>query len=191
MEEHGIIRVRQFHQDDQLQVIRLYREAMLSYTLENSIPEIPPLCRKFVEGKCGPGGDMHDINQYFLQQGPPSNFFVAINDRDEIIGCVGAIPSSQWNQAEFIELVRMCVANSYRGSGVGNILLKAFEDWATSLGFKKINLNTLDGMLPAVKFYMKNDFKLVKSLVINPRRNKKKASNHIVNSVHFVKELFS
>jgi GNAT superfamily N-acetyltransferase len=183
--------VRVFTRDDQLEVATLYRNAMSSYTNENSIPEIPALCRKFLEGKCGPGGDIFDIEKSYFSGDTRSTFLVAVNSsNNQIVGCVGAIPSTQFSPDKYVELVRMCVDNEYRGSGVGILLLEEFERWGYSLSYKHFNLSTLDGMLPAVKFYSKNGFIIHKTYPVNQRGRKKKlACQRVVNSIVFVKHL--
>lgn len=191
----GII-ARQFQREDQDAVIQLYLNGLSWYSEENSIPEVPAITRRFANARCEEGGDMHDVEAYFIRgDDQRRNFFVAVDteNNNRVVGCVGAIPSTEFDPNEYMELVRMSVDTTYRGSGVGAVLMQAFESWAREMGYSKLNLTTLDGMKPAVKFYTKNGFEICKDkqqrldltkygIVTTERSN-------AVNVVHFVKTL--
>jgi N-acetylglutamate synthase-like GNAT family acetyltransferase len=186
--------VRQFREKDQSKVLELYRTGLLSYTNANSVPEVPPICARFVEGRCAPGGDMHDIVQNYLTGDKRNNFFVAEEEETgKILGCVGAIPSTEFDPNEYMELVRMSVDPTSRGSGVGVKLLETFENWARSQGYKHVNLTTLDGMQAAVRFYSKNGYNMLKDkeqrLDLSKYGIVAGEGSHAVSVVHYVKQL--
>ena len=156
------ITVRQFRKEDQERVVELYLAGLHSYTEENSIPEVPKITRRFAEARCTNDGDMVDIEKSFLRDDHRKTFLVAEDESGKVVGCVGAIPSTEFNPDEYLELVRMSVDHSCRGSGVGVKLVEAFEDWARSQGYKHLNLTTLDGMKSAFRFYSKNGYQLIK-----------------------------
>lgn len=186
---------RQFQREDQDAVIQLYKNGLTWYSSENSIPEVPPLTKRFAEARCEEGGDMYDIEAYFLRGDRRNNFFVAYDseNNNKIVGCVGAIPSTEFDPDQYLELVRMSVDTSYRGSGVGSVLMNAFESWAHQIGYQRLNLTTLDGMQPAVKFYTKNGFEIVREkeqrLDLTKYGFEANEKANSVNVVHFVKNL--
>jgi N-acetylglutamate synthase-like GNAT family acetyltransferase len=189
-----MIRTRQFRKEDQEAVVEVYRKGLCSYTNENSLPEIPQLTSRFVESKCCPEGDMYDIElSYIAGNDKRSNFFVAEDEAGKIVGCVGVIPSTEFDPNEYLELVRMSVDNNCRGAGVANKLLEALEDWARLQGYNKVNLTTLDGMVPAVKFYSKNGFRRLydkeESLDLTKYGFAENEKSNAVNVVHFTKQL--
>ncbi|MGY3781874.1 GNAT family N-acetyltransferase, partial [Streptococcus gallolyticus] len=61
-----------------------------------------------------------DIENSYQKQG--GQFWVAINERKEMLGCIGLVALEQDNVA----LKKMFVSKNYRKAGLGKELLKAF-----------------------------------------------------------------
>lgn len=59
---------------------------------------------------------------------------------------------------EAVEIKRMYTAPEYRGRGLASQVLKALEEWALELGYRKSMLETGRRQLEAVQFYPKNKY---------------------------------
>lgn len=142
--------VRQFAKEDQDQVVTLFWEGKRAY----ADPIVSFLNNHFATEKAGPNGDISDIYKHYIEHDNTikKNFWVAAQGSN-IVGMVGAIPSTQHDPNESLELVRMTVSSSVRRSGVGTRLVKQFEQYARENGFKYVNLSTLTNMKAAVSFY--------------------------------------
>jgi len=95
-------------------------------------------------------GSDHDFYNQFNGLEKIKNAVVLYID-DEPIGC-GAF--REFNK-EAVEIKRMYVKPSQRGTGAANRILKELEDWAKETGFKKSILETGERQVEAVKFYHK------------------------------------
>lgn len=60
--------------------------------------------------------------------------------------------------AESVELKRMFVALSHRGTGVGRAVLVALEEWAQALGYRAVVLETGTRQAAAVRMYERNGY---------------------------------
>lgn len=164
--EEDSIFIRKFEESDQCAVAELYRSAFVIY--QDYIPEVAHGTAWFIEDKLREGGDMNTIYQSYITNDPRKCCWVAVHRGEgRIVGFVGAVPSTEFDPNEYIELVRMAVDSSHRRFGVAAKLLAAVADWGRSIGCSKVNLSTLDGMKPAVAFYLKNGFALVREVEIN------------------------
>ena len=76
-----------------------------------------------------------------------AHHFLAISSAGERIGCARLLPNGQ--------IGRMAVLKSFRGKGVGRLLLDACIEEAKRLGFTKV---TLHAQTHAAEFYRKADF---------------------------------
>jgi GNAT superfamily N-acetyltransferase len=187
------IRVRPFLPSDQDEACALWVNGLKSHTPEISVPEMCTCIARYMEAKCKPEGDMYNIENYYQKSDPRKNFFVAEDMMSgKLAGCVAAIPSTELNGDEYLELVRMSVDGAYRGSPVGPLLVKSFEDWAGSVGYKKVTLTAYNVNIPACKFYTKQGYRVLEdqqpklppsAYYISP------AEEAIVGLVYFVKDL--
>ena len=91
-------------------------------------------------------------NFYCVKNG---NFWVALED-DEVIGTIALIDIDN-NQSC---LRKMFVHKDFRGKekGVGQLLLDALIDWCKEKNIKEVYLGTIDTMIAAHKFYIRNGF---------------------------------
>lgn len=186
--------VRPFQVQDQSYVVQLYRDSLAWYTSENSAAGIPSVLKSLADSRCGPDGDLHDVQKTYQTGDKRRNFFVAVDQAtNKIVGFVGAIPSIEFNPDEYMELVRMAVDVRYRGVGVGLKLVQAFESWARDQGYGKVNLTTLDGMRPAMRFYPKHGYiecaEKEQRLDLTKYATASGEDAHSAKLVHFVKVL--
>ena len=95
--------------------------------------------------------DLHSIFKT-----PNSNYFVAITDGN-IVGGGGYFPTEGLN-SDTCELVKMYINASFRGKGIGKILLDQAIEHAIKDGFKYMYLETLPQLSLAVNMYKKYGF---------------------------------
>ncbi|MFZ1528212.1 MAG: GNAT family N-acetyltransferase [Ferruginibacter sp.] len=82
----------------------------------------------------------------------------------EYIACAGI----RKIDAENAELKRMFVKEAFRGKNIGSTLLKMALQLAKDCGYKKVKLDTLNSMLPAMELYKKYGFKEIPAYYHNP-----------------------
>ena len=100
--------------------------------------------------------DLDAISNFY--QTKKSNFWIAVSGR-KIIGTIALLDYGRNGY-----LKRMYVDKKYRGFGIAKDLLSTVLKYSKSEGFKKIYLGTFKEMKSAKKFYLKNNFKKIKSL---------------------------
>jgi len=82
------------------------------------------------------------------------NFWIAINERDEVIGTLGL----RNIDSEICQLKNFYVEEKYRGTGISKNLYNICMDFAETNGFKRVTLATYEKFDRAVSFYKKNGF---------------------------------
>jgi len=85
---------------------------------------------------------------------------------DEYVGCV-AIREQEY---EVAELKRMYVKPGAQNKGIGNALLQEAILLAKKYMYKKIRLDTLSDMAPAIKLYRKSGFYSIPAYYFNPQK---------------------
>lgn len=189
------VRIRRFERADQSEVSAFYRTAFSTYTKENTIPEVVGLSSWFISDKLKEGGDMSDVCQLYTENEDKRKcFWVAVElETNKVVGCVGAIPSTEFDPNEYMELVRMGVDPTFRKAKIGSRLLRQVEEWGIENSCKYVNLSTLDGMLPACGFYKSNGYTVDHIVPLEPEKivSAEFLAGNVVNVVHFVKCLRS
>jgi putative acetyltransferase len=84
----------------------------------------------------------------------------------DYIGCI-AIRSIDDSVAE---LKRMYVKPAFQKHGIGSMLLEGALSLANTLGYKKIRLDTLSNMTPAINLYKKYGFYEIPAYYYNPEK---------------------
>ena len=82
-------------------------------------------------------------------------------------------------EKDIAELKRMYVQPAFQKKGIGDVLLNMAIDFSKKAGYKKVRLDTLDTMNPAMALYEKNGFYKISAYYFNPEPN----------AVYFEKEL--
>ena len=85
------------------------------------------------------------------------NHVVVAYQNEQAIGC-GAFRKFDANT---VEIKRMYVKVTYRGSGVANTVLSFLEEWASEEGFTKCVLETGNRQIDAIKFYKKSGYRSI------------------------------
>ena len=99
--------------------------------------------------------------------GEPSGAIFLLQQENEFIGCVAI----RKKEHDIAELKRMYIKPAYRKSGGGSLLLSTALNKAIELGYKKIRLDTLATMIPAINLYKKAGFYEIASYYFNPEEN--------------------
>lgn len=95
--------------------------------------------------------DIYDIkNTYQKNNG---NFWLVIDDTDNIIGTIGII---NYNNGRAY-LKRFFLDKKYRGQGIGKLLLNKVAMYCKEKSYKSIFLGTTEEMTSGIKFYEKMD----------------------------------
>ena len=98
-------------------------------------------------------GEDHEFYNQFNSLKKINNVVVAYQN-EQAIGC-GAFRKFDANT---VEIKRMYVKVTYRGSGVANTVLSSLEEWASEEGFTKCVLETGNRQIDAIKFYKKSGY---------------------------------
>jgi putative acetyltransferase len=105
----------------------------------------------------------------------PEGGIILCRNEEAYIACVAVRKIS----IDTGELKRMFVQPQYQGKGIGKILLAKSLSLARQCGYKKIQLDTLNYMLPAIELYKAHGFYEIPAYYHNP----------IATAVYFEKEL--
>lgn len=79
------------------------------------------------------------------------NFWIAVDEKDEIIGTIAVYKHSDSD----IEIKRLYVRKDYRGEGLSKALYEKVMELCRENSFKKIFLGTYDRLENAIYFYLK------------------------------------
>lgn len=94
----------------------------------------------------------------------------------EYAGCIAI----RKKEEEVAELKRMFVRTAFQGRGIGKALLTDAIQHATDLRYKKIRLDTLNNMIPAISLYKQFGFYEIPAYYFNPEPT----------AVYFEKQLY-
>jgi putative acetyltransferase len=110
-----------------------------------------------------------ELNEIDIQYNKPHGGLILIIDAKsgEEIGCVGI----RRFEDQVAELKRMFIKESHRNKGLGKELLCRAIELSKDHGYKKIRLDTLDTMKPAMALYEKYGFKETSAYRYNPHDN--------------------
>jgi putative acetyltransferase len=94
----------------------------------------------------------------------PHGGIILCKEAGAFIGCVGI----RKIDSENAEMKRMWIQPGHQGKGIGNALLKKATELAKTCGYKKIKLDTLNTMTPAMNLYKRNGFVEIPAYYHNP-----------------------
>ena len=97
----------------------------------------------------------------------PHGAIFLLVEENEYTGCVAI----RKKEKDIAELKRMYIQPACRKSGSGSLLLSTALNKAIQLGYKKIRLDTLATMIPAINLYKKAGFYEIDPYYFNPEKN--------------------
>lgn len=111
--------------------------------------------------------ELETIEEHYSR--PTGVLILAKNDKSSLLGCFAlrALKSS------ICELKRMYVRKEARGLGIGKEMLRESIEIGKKLGYKKMRLDTLPTMGPAIALYQKMGFYEIEPYRFNPIKGTK------------------
>jgi putative acetyltransferase len=97
----------------------------------------------------------------------PNGAILLSKNENTFTGCVAV----RKKENGIAELKRMFIKMEYRKEGIGALLLQNALEIAKALHYKKIRLDTLDTMIPAINLYKKYGFYEIEPYYFNPEKN--------------------
>ncbi len=97
----------------------------------------------------------------------PTGVIVLAKKENDFIGCVAV----RKKENDIAELKRMYIQPSCRKEGIATLLLEKSLAIAKELGYKKIRLDTLANMIPAINLYKQHGFYEIEPYYFNPEKN--------------------
>ena len=98
--------------------------------------------------------------------GPPVGGIILCKKGSAYAGCIAI----RKIDAETAELKRMYVRPEFQQLGIGNALLQDALALAKKYHYKKIRLDTLSNMTPAINLYKRNGFYEIPAYYFNPEK---------------------
>ena len=114
---------------------------------------------KIVEWKDEYFADYFDLSMEWLRDYDivePIDIEIITHPHEKVLN-VGTISMIRMDDDCF-ELAKIGITKSFRGLGIGNLLMEAAINYAREKGAKKIILFTIDMLVPAVNLYHKYNF---------------------------------
>jgi len=138
MKEKQWPRLRPANNRDCEEITNLVYEVLKEYNLK---PD--PACTD---------ANIRDIEHSYFERG--GTFYVLEEEDGSIIGAYGLYPVDR----QTCELRKMYLYNSYRGKGLGKLLLEDGLSKARQIGFKKMTLETASVLKEAISLYKSYGF---------------------------------
>lgn len=107
-----------------------------------------------------------ELLQLKQMYGPPAGGIILAKNENDFVGSVAI----RKIDAETAELKRMYVKPSSQKQGIGNRLVEEAILLAKECGYKKIQLDTLNTMHPAIKLYKQYGFYEIPAYYYNPEK---------------------
>lgn len=95
-------------------------------------------------------GDEHSFYNQFNCIEHLNHVVLVINDQTAV-----ACGAFKQYDSQTVEIKRMFTATAARNQGIAGIVLNELENWASDLGFKKVQLETGQRQTEALSFYQK------------------------------------
>jgi GNAT superfamily N-acetyltransferase len=109
-------------------------------------------------------GFTSELNSLETMYGPPAGCLLLARGDSDFVGCIGV---RRWS-ADSCEMKRLYVRDAARGAGVGRALVLAAVSSATSMGYRRMLLDTLSDMSAARRMYVALGFRECEPYCHNP-----------------------
>ena len=100
-----------------------------------------------------------------LKYGPPGSDLILAYWNDEVAGCIAL---TKMKDAEACEMKRLYVIPAFRKNKIGRELVNTLIDSAKEKGYKKMRLDTLTKLQPAIQLYQQYCFINISPYYHNP-----------------------
>lgn len=99
----------------------------------------------------------HGIKYYQEALNDPECVTFVAEENGEAVGYIALAPKDlSYRKHKYIEIDNMGVSPSYRGKGVGSMLIQKAKEWAKEKGYTRIFVTSYSGNESAIGFYKKN-----------------------------------
>lgn len=105
-----------------------------------------------------------ELSELSRMYGAPTGCIILARESQEYIGCIAVRKIG----ADTAEIKRMYVKPLSQQSGTGTLLLNEAVEFAMKAGYARIQLDTLNSMLPAIRLYEKAGFYRIPAYYFNP-----------------------
>lgn len=105
-----------------------------------------------------------EISDLPAQYSEPTGCIIICYEDDNPIGCVGLRKFSEG----ICEMKRLYLRNNARGKGIGRVLAEKIVEKAKELGYRKMQLDTIETMKEAISLYKSMRFKEISPYRFNP-----------------------
>lgn len=109
-----------------------------------------------------------ELQNPLKKYGEPKGCLLLACWNNEPAGCIALQPLQQ---EAVCEMKRLYVRPQYRRQGIGDELIKVLLEEAVKKGYKKMVLDTLERLQPAIKLYSKYGFVNTSAYYENPLEN--------------------
>ena len=106
----------------------------------------------------------NEISDLPAQYSEPTGCIILCYKDDKPIGCVGLRKFAEG----ICEMKRLYLKNEARGKGIGRVLAEKVIEKAKELGYKKMQLDTIETMKEAISLYKSMGFKEISPYRFNP-----------------------
>ncbi len=105
-----------------------------------------------------------ELSQLKSMYAAPFGGIILCKENNEYAGCIAI----RTIDADTAELKRMYVKPAFQKHGIGNMLLQDALTLARKYNYRRIRLDTLSNMLPAINLYKRNGFYEIPPYYFNP-----------------------
>jgi putative acetyltransferase len=143
---------------------------MTDYRISKSEKDFDEAKQLFIEYKNTLNFDLcfqkfdEEISDLPAQYSEPTGCIILCIENDNPIGCVGLRKFKEG----VCEMKRLYLRPEARGKGIGRVLANKIVDKAKELGYKKMQLDTIETMKEAIALYKSMGFKEIKPYRYNP-----------------------
>ncbi len=102
---------------------------------------------------------LDNLSEYYLEDPQKRFYYIATDDEGKVIGGVGIADIRLFDDCA--ELQKLYLSDESKGKGLSPIMMKAAEDKALELGYKRIYLETHTTLEAAIRLYEKLGYKSI------------------------------
>jgi putative acetyltransferase len=106
-----------------------------------------------------------ELDKPLKKYGPPAGALLLAFWNDQPAGCIAL---QEIRQGEVCEMKRLYTRPPFRKFGIGEELVKRLLTTARTLGYRKMVLDTLEKLQPAIKLYKRHGFVNISAYYFNP-----------------------